>query len=310
MSEPSVPGIQLAPTMCAICGTFGNAAELYPPTYDAASFNERVFSARRLPDTIHYRLVRCLACGLVRSDPAADQASLSELYSRSSFDYASEVPNLRRTYGRYLARAKARSRGLSLLEIGCGSGFMLEEALAQGYKEVRGVEPSRMAIEAAAPAVRAFIVPDIMKAGLFEPGRFDTVCMFQVFDHLPEPGAFLEEVREVLSTGGVLLCFNHNVRSLSARILREKSPIVDIEHCYLYGPRTMRKLLEKHGFDSIATGAATNTLSLRHLVHLVPAPAGFKGRLTAAADGSWAKRAGRLRMRLPLGNLYAIARKT
>src|SRR5258708_3974603 len=76
MSEPSVPGIQLAPTMCAICGTFGNAAELYPPTYDAASFNERVFSARRLPDTIHYRLVRCLACGLARSDPAADRATL------------------------------------------------------------------------------------------------------------------------------------------------------------------------------------------------------------------------------------------
>ncbi|MFI5283893.1 MAG: class I SAM-dependent methyltransferase [Candidatus Dormibacterales bacterium] len=307
MTEPSVPGIQLAPTVCAICGTFGNAAELYPPTYDETSFNERIFSARRLPDTIHYRLVRCRTCGLVRSDPAADQASLSELYGRSSFDYASEVPNLRRTYGRYLARAKARSRGLSLLEIGCGNGFMLEEALALGYQKVRGVEPSQKAIEAAAPAVSAFIVPDIMKAGLFEPGQFDTVCMFQVFDHLPEPGAFLEEVRAVLSTGGVLLCFNHNVGSVSARMLGERSPIVDVEHCYLYSPRTMRLILEKYGFDSIETGVATNTLSLRHLLHLVPAPAGFKARLMAAADSSGA---GRLRMRLPLGNLYAIGRKT
>src|ERR1700694_1263486 len=114
MNEPSVPGIQLAPTACAICGTFGNAVELYPPTYDESSFNERIFSARRLPDTIHYRLVRCRACGLVRSDPAADQAGLSGLYGRSSFDYASEVPNLRRTYGRYLAKAKACSHGLRL----------------------------------------------------------------------------------------------------------------------------------------------------------------------------------------------------
>ncbi len=306
MTEPRVPGVQLAPTRCAICGTLGNSAELYPPTYDEASFNERIFSARRLPDTIHYRLVRCRTCGLVRSDPAADQASLSELYGRSSFDYATEVPNLRRTYGRYLARAKARSRGVSLLEIGCGNGFMLEEALAQGYQEVRGVEPSQKAIEAAAPAVSAFIVPDIMKAGLFEPAQFDTVCMFQVFDHLPEPGTLLEEVRAVLSTGGLLLCFNHNVQSLSARMLGERSPIVDIEHCYLYSPRTMQLLLEKHGFDSIETGVATNTLSVRHLLHLVPAPAGFKRRLTAAADRAGA---GRLRMRLPLGNLYAIGRK-
>jgi len=307
MSEPSVPGVQLSPTLCAICGTFGNAAELYPPTYDEASFNEHIFSARRLPDTIHYRLVRCRACGLVRSDPAADQASLADLYGRSSFDYASEVPYLQRTYGRYLAKAKVRSRGLTLLEIGCGNGFMLEEALAQGYKEVRGVEPSHKAIEAAVPAVRPFIVPDIMKAGLFDPGEFDTVCMFQVFDHLPQPGAFLDEVRGVLRTGGVVLCFNHNVRSLSARMLGERSPIVDIEHCYLYSPRTMRMLLEKHGFDEIETGVATNTLSLRHLLHLVPAPAGLKGRLMAAAAST---NAGRLRMRLALGNLYAIGRKT
>src|SRR5260370_8696538 len=107
-----------------------------------------------------------------------------------------------------------------------------------------------------------------MKAGLFEPGQFDTVCMFQVFDHLPEPGALLEEVREVLSTGGVLLCFNHNVWSLSARMLREKSPIVDIEHCYLYHPRTMRKLLEKHVFYSIPPRAAPTTRTLPHLLPL------------------------------------------
>src|ERR1700686_2474239 len=165
MTDPSVPGIRLAPTTGAICGTYGNSAELYPPTYDEASFNERIFSARRLPDAIHYRLVRCLKCGLVRSAPAADQASLTELYGRSSFDYATEVPNLRRTYGRYLARARARSGGRSLLEIGCGNGFMLEEALAQGYQEVRGVEPSRKAIDAAIPAVKNRILLDVMRPG-------------------------------------------------------------------------------------------------------------------------------------------------
>ncbi len=307
MTEPGIHGIQLSPTPCAICGTLGNAVELYPPTYDESSFTDSVFSARRLPDSIHYRLVRCRKCGLVRSDPAADQASLSELYVRSSFDYGPEVPNLRRTYGRYLARARARARGRSLLEIGCGNGFMLEEALAQGYEEVRGVEPSLKAIEAAAPAVKAQIVADIMRPGLFEQGEFDTVCLFQVFDHLPEPGAFLDEVRAVMSHGGVLLCFNHNVGAASSRMLGEKSPIVDIEHCYLYSPLTMKVILEKHGFDVVDVGAATNTLSVRHLLHLLPAPKAMKQALLAAADRTGA---GRLKLRLPLGNLYAIGVKT
>ena len=307
MTEPGIHEIQLSPTPCAICGTLGNATELYPPTYDESSFNESIFSARRLPDSIHYRLVRCRKCGLVRSDPAANQASLSQLYVRSSFDYGPEIPNLRRTYGRYLAKARARARGRSLLEIGCGNGFMLEEALAQGYEEVCGVEPSLKAIDAAAPAVKALILPDIMRAGLFEPGQFDTVCLFQVFDHLPEPGAFLNEVGAVMSRGGVLLCFNHNVSAVSARMLGERSPIVDIEHCYLYSPATMKVILERHSFDVVDVGAATNTLSLRHFLHLLPAPKRIKQMLLAAADRT---RVGRLHLRLPLGNLFAIGVKT
>lgn len=301
MTEPAGPGILLAPTACAICGIVGNADIVYPPTYDESSFNERVFSARRLPDSIHYRIVRCRKCGLVRSDPAAGQASLSELYRASSLDYGAEIPNLRRTYGRYLARAKRHARGRSFLEIGCGSGFMLEEARAQGYEHVRGVEPSLKAVAAASPAVRDLIEAGIMRRGIFEEAEFDTVCMFQVLDHLPEPGAVLDQVRAAVSKGGVLLCLNHNVESLSARALGERSPIIDIEHCYLYSLRTMKLLFESNGFEVIDTGPVTNTLSLRHLLHLLPIPTGLKSPVGG--------RLGQVQLRLPLGNLYTVGRR-
>ncbi len=305
MTEPARKGVVLEPTVCAICGTLGNTDELYPATLDESSFSESIFSARRLPDRIHYRMVRCRNCGLVRSDPAAAQSDLSELYRRSTFDYAPEVPNLRRTYSRYLTRARRYTKGWSLLEVGCGSGFMLEEALALGYREVRGVEPSRDAIAAAPPSIGDRIVPDIMRSGLFDRGEFDTACLFQVFDHLPEPGVLLDQMRTALSAGGVLLCFNHNVESASAQILGERSPIVDIEHCYLYSPRTMRVLFEKHGFDVLESGAATNTLSLRHFLHLLPAPAALKRRLMSAAGRT---RIDGVPLRLRLGNLYTIGR--
>jgi len=307
MTEPAVPGIKLTPTACAVCETFGNATEMYPPTYDDASFNERIFSARRLPDAIHYRIVRCNRCGLVRSDPAADQATLSGLYERSTFDYGSEVPNLRRTYARYLAKAQAGALGRSYLEIGCGNGFMLEEALARGYETVRGVEPSRGAVEAASPSIRDRIVVDIMRPGLFGPGEFDTACMFQVFDHLPQPGALLDQIHTVLTRRGVLLCFNHNVNALSARVLGERSPIVDIEHCYLYSPETMKLMLERHGFEVMEVGPASNTLSLRHLLHLLPGPPRMKRGLTAIAQRL---RVAQLSMRMSLGNLYIVGRRS
>src|SRR6202521_573366 len=128
MTEPTGNGILLRSTACAICETLGNSDEVYPPTFDDASFNDRHFSARRLPDRVHYRMVRCNKCGLVRSDPAADPAKVASLYARSSFDYATEVPNLSRTYGRYLAKLDRHgAQHDGLLEVGWGNGFFLEE---------------------------------------------------------------------------------------------------------------------------------------------------------------------------------------
>jgi SAM-dependent methyltransferase len=309
MSEIDAAPVVLRPTRCAICGGEGGVDELYPPTLAETSFNRHVFSARRLPDRVHYRVVRCRACGLVRSDPVADQSTLSALYATAGFAYEAEVPNLRRTYGRYLARAARRAARppTRMLEVGCGSGFLLEEALLRGYVTVRGVEPSAAAIARAAPSIRPRIVQGDMREGLFGPAEFDLVCMFQVLDHLPEPGVVLDACRRALVADGTLLCLHHNVRSLSARLLGERSPIVDIEHCFLYCPSTMLLLLRKHGFEVVEMGVAVNTLSVRHLLRLLPLPAALRARLPAAVARGWL---GNLPLRLPLGNLYAIARRS
>ena len=117
-------------------------------------------------------MVSCGRCGLVRSDPVLDEANLTHLYAKSTFEYEAETANLRATYGRYLARLrKIGGRQESLLEVGCGDGFFLEQALQQGYTTVRGVEPSEAAIAGASPRVRDQIVCDVMRPGLFPAGN-------------------------------------------------------------------------------------------------------------------------------------------
>ncbi len=297
----------LHPTQCAICGTEENATEFYPANFDFSDFNPEVFSARRLPDRIHYRIVKCNTCGLVRSDPVADAATLGELYRQSTFDYGTEVTNLRRTYGRYLDRLKAFGVNTgSLLEIGCGNGFFLEEAQARGYTDVRGVEPSAEAIAKAAPGVRERIVCDMMRPGLFPKASFDVVCLFQVFDHLPDPAGMLSEASRVLKPGGCVLILNHNIDALSARLLGERSPIIDLEHTFLYEPKTLRTLVRGHGFEIVADGCAFNFYSLRYLVRLTPLPVALKRILLEALA---ATRLERINLRVPLGNLYLIAQK-
>ena len=157
----------LTSTRCAICGTEGKTHELYPANFGDEAFNAEVFSARRLPDMVHYRIVQCAQCGLVRSDPVIDQETLKKLYLQSELTYAKDIPNLRRTYGNYLRKLeKYKIQKECCLEIGCGNGFLLEEALLQGYKHVLGVEPSQSAVEQANPALKDFIYKDVMRPGL------------------------------------------------------------------------------------------------------------------------------------------------
>jgi hypothetical protein len=100
-----------------------------------------------------------------------------------------------------------------------------------------------------------------------------------------------------------MLCLNHNVEALSARLLKEKSPIIDIEHTYLYSPKTICQLFEKHGFQPRECGPAFNTIRLYSLLRLMPLPVPIKQKLLNAVESV------NINLTLPLGNLYLIAQK-
>jgi SAM-dependent methyltransferase len=294
-------------TRCAICDRANGATERWPATFDPRAFSARVFSARRLPDRVHYRMVVCDTCGLMRSDPVAGEELLAALYASSSFDYGAEVDSIQATYARALGWLEARAQQRdALLEIGCGNGFFLAAARRRGWQEVRGVEPSADAVAKAPPELDGAIVQDVMRVGLFAPASFDAVCLFQVLDHISNPGELLEECLAVLRPGGHVLALNHNVSAWSARILGERSPIVDIEHTYLYSPATMRRIFAKAGFGDPHVRTVRNTYSLTYIAQLAPLPTGVKSKLLRTLRAS---PAGRMRVTLPLGNLCLIARK-
>lgn len=304
VSPVSLP---LHATSCAVCGTFDNAEEVYPERLVEGIAMPEVYSARRLPDGLHHRIVRCLGCGLLRSDPRLDDSLVEQLYIRSAFTYAAQTAALRATYGRYLRRLE-RYGGVhgSLLEIGCGNAFLLLEARAQAYDTVRGVEPSVDAVAQAPPELRGDIVTDVMRPGLFAPGSFDVVCMFQVLDHLPDPVATLRECSRVLRPNGLVLSLNHDVGAFSARLMGERSPIVDVEHTYLFSKQTMRSLFEAAGFDVLEVGRVLNTYDVPYLVRLLPIPGSAKRaavRFLEAVGGR------SVHLRVPLGNLFLVGRR-
>jgi len=264
-------------TTCAICEDAAADEEVYRARLgDAAATFDR-FSARRAPDRIHYRVLRCRRCELLRSSPVFDESELARLYAGSKVTYGSEADFAGATYAKYLERClPLLDRKGSLLEIGCGHGFFLERALDLGFAQVCGVEPSRHAIEIASPRVRGHIRNDLFHAALFPPSSFDIVCAFQVFDHMSRPNEVVQACRRVLKPGGLALFINHDAGAWTNRLLGERSPIIDVEHTYLYNRETMVRMFRKHGFQVEQVFAVRNSYPLYYWCQMAPLPAPVK----------------------------------
>ncbi len=294
-------------TECAVCQKKSSVKLLYSQNFKLKDINESIFSARRLPDGIHYRIVKCRQCGLVFSDPILSETALGRLYRESKFTYGEQIADLTKTYGFYLKELEKYEvvKG-RLLEIGCGNGFLLAEAKKQGYREVYGVEPSWEAIRKAPMKIRKIIKSSIFKKGLFPRNYFDIICFFQTFDHISNPNKFLINCYRMLKPGGYILALNHNVDSFQAFVLGEKSPIFDIEHTYLYNSKTTRIIFEKNNFQTISLKPATNINPFSYLVHLMPLPNVVKKYTLFILEKLGISN---LKFKMRIGNLIIIARK-
>jgi SAM-dependent methyltransferase len=100
-----------------------------------------------------------------------------------------------------------------LLEIGCGGGAFLEQALQSGCRAV-GVDHSAEMVRAAGELNADAIADgrlDVFEASAdslsFEVNAFTAAAMMQVFFFLPDPAAALAECVRVLQPGGRLAVF-------------------------------------------------------------------------------------------------------
>jgi len=128
-----------------------------------------------------------------------------------------------------------------------------------------------------------------------------------VFDHLPDPAGVLAETNRVLKPGGLVLILNHNIDAFTARLLGERSPIIDLEHTYLYSPTTLARLAQSQKLTVRETGSVWNYCTLHYLARLMPFPAFVKPRLIALLSRN---ALGRLSLSVPLGNFYLVAQKS
>lgn len=265
--------------------------------------------AKTVYDFGELRIVRCLRCDLVYTSPRLKQAAIQDrLYGPEYWrgyeqQYVESLPAIREFARGWLTKLGRYGRPgpWRVFELGTGLGAFLAEARAEGH-EVFGADISAHAI---ARAKERFGL-EIAHAGSdgladLELGKFDLFVLEATIEHLPDPLAALTAAADRLADSGLLFLSTGVFGSFNQRVAGKRWGIIEPEaHLYYFSKRTIKRFLDRAGFDVLAL--ETNQFLVNPLTRSSLAPL-LNNRVTKLL------RLGQLVERLRLGDeMFIVAR--
>lgn len=186
-------------------------------------------------------LYKCDDCGLEFYSPSLrGNAKLYEALGKFDYYYMAD----KWEFGEALKDAAPCG---SILEIGCGRGTFLSQALKMNPGiRVAGLETSPDAVRAARQSglnVEAVTIEDF--AGLHR-GDFDCVCAFQVLEHVDRPDRFLSSAFQCVRPAGLSLISTPNGAGFT-RYATNNFGDMPPHHLTHWTADVMRQVASSHG---------------------------------------------------------------
>ena len=201
-----------------------------------------------------FEVLLCRNCGLVFLE---DRGRDHREYYSEEYDYRlgdnNHPENVKLDEGvfKWVIRHLPRTENLTLVEIGCGAGFLLKRFKDYGI-DVFGVEPSRSAVEFARQASGIEEIECCMLEDLEEVERaHDAVILVQTFEHFADPLNSLSKIRGLLKEDGLLFIEVPNFFAPNGFYLFKIGGIdyPSPNHLFVYSRRTLSAFLKQAGFS-------------------------------------------------------------
>jgi SAM-dependent methyltransferase len=158
-----------------------------------------------------FSYLRCERCGLVYLHPQPDFGCLRDLYAGharcavdTGIDPTGEEIIYRNRFAGELDRIEKLRVPGRILDIGSAWGFFLAVAGERGWK-TWGVELSHEASGYARSRFGLDVFTGKLAEARLPESHFDTVTLWHVLEHIPDPRAELAEIRRILRNDGLLV---------------------------------------------------------------------------------------------------------
>jgi SAM-dependent methyltransferase len=168
----------------------------------------------------------------------------------SDTSYATQESALRATFKRLLHNlADRRLTGGTLLEVGCGYGYLLDEARAYFDGRV-GTEFSVGGAEIARSTGAEVFVGGVEQ--ISTERKFDTVLAVQVIEHVYQPLTFVEQLISHTQPGGHIVVATPDIGGALRKAMGRYWPSFKVpEHVGYFDFRTLSRLMDKAGLRDV-----------------------------------------------------------
>ncbi len=196
-------------------------------------------------------LSKCATCGFVFASDTPTSAELEDYYRNYGTSHYLSPVTVKR-YNEWLDDFESFRQTGNMLDVGCGSGFFLEEAKKRGWN-VFGTEFSD-ALVAISKAKGIIMQQGGLTEDTFHGIGFDVVVSIEVIEHIYNPADEVRNIHRILRKGGLFFCTTPNFNALSRYWLKDRYNIIAWpEHLGYFTRKTLKYLLERHGFKTVRT---------------------------------------------------------
>lgn len=230
------------------------------PVCDSASI-EKVFDGKDHSHTGEaFTAAKCTSCNFVFTQDAPDQEHIGPYYE--SEDYVShsdtqkglffKVYHWVRNYmlGQKRKMVEQSSKKGVLLDIGCGTGYFLNEMKNNSWK-VQGIEQDEKARKYGAEKFNLKVdAPEQLNA--LQNESLDAVSMWHVLEHVHDLNGYITKIKNALKANGTFVVAVPNHHSHDGVHYGPFWAAWDLPiHLWHFTPDSMNTLMEKHGMKIV-----------------------------------------------------------
>lgn len=210
-----------------------------------------------------FEIWQCEDCKLRFTQDIPEQHSIGKYYQSTDYISHSEtkkglVNSLYHLVRKRTLHSKRRliekltgQKSGQLLDIGCGTGSFIYEMKQHGWN-VCGLEPDAGARKKAETVYGLSTEPIEVFFNLPEK-NFDVITLWHVLEHVHELHDYLQQLRRLLKSGGILIIAVPNYTSKDATHYKAHWAAYDVpRHLYHFSPESMERLTRQHNFKLTA----------------------------------------------------------